>query len=435
LLQGIILNAHQTNMHREIADITKQKSERLVLLVCSNAAEIKLWQHAIAAQSHLYSVIESDSAAKAMKIFAENSFDVVAMDFDLPDMPADKLLAQLHQEKPCCPIIVMTEIDDPDLALKVLQAGASDFLPKIGAYYKFLPRTLTTNIQRALLLENLQDMNQRFEQSSKDEALLNRLIVNIHSSLNLEEITDKAAQSLLTEFNASRVIICTNIESDKDIRIDRQITLPSLEGISDKSAIFSLYRKLLIENGEHRPLVMMHDDTFASAQDVKRELLNNNIKSMIMVPLIYRGRLMGLLHLDACQEIRLWTQSEINLLVRIANQLSIALSQAKLHSLIENQSRSIDKLTDLCGQLNSVVHSTRELTQRQELTEKVRVKLSPREIEVLRKVAQGLPNREIAGSLHITEGTAEVHVSRLRKKLNLSSRAALVRYAYENHLS
>ncbi len=61
----------------------------------------------------------------------------------------------------------------------------------------------------------------------------------------------------------------------------------------------------------------------------------------------------------------------------------------------------------------------------------MRVKLSNREIEVLQKVAEGLSNREIAETLHITEGTTEVHVSRLRKKLGLGSRAALVRYAYE----
>jgi two-component system response regulator NreC len=65
----------------------------------------------------------------------------------------------------------------------------------------------------------------------------------------------------------------------------------------------------------------------------------------------------------------------------------------------------------------------------------VRIKLSTREIEVLKQVALGLSNREIAEELHITEGTTEVHESRLRKKLNLSTRAALVRYAYENHLS
>ena len=62
------------------------------------------------------------------------------------------------------------------------------------------------------------------------------------------------------------------------------------------------------------------------------------------------------------------------------------------------------------------------------------MKLSSREMEVLKKVAQGLSNKQIAEELHITEGTTEVHVSRLRKKLSVNSRAALVRFAYENHL-
>ncbi len=419
----------------KIGEGSKQVSERAVLLVGSNPADIKLCQNAIAAQSHLYSIQTCETGSQANKIFAKDRFDVAAIDFELPDMTGEELLKAMHQRKPFCPIIVMTKLDDPDLALKVLQAGASDFLPKIGAYHKFLPRTLTTNIQRAMLLENLQEVNQQFEQSSKNEALLNRLIVNIHSSLNLEEITDKTAQSLLEEFRTSRAIIGTMTESDQDIRIERQITKDLLEPISEKSAIFSLYRQLLLEKGECRPMVIMQDDTFSLAQDIKLDLVNNSIKSMIMLPLIYRGRLMGLLHLDNCQEARIWSQAEINLLVRIANQLSIALSQAKLYRIVENQSRSIDKLTDLCSQLTSVVHSTRELTERHELNEKVRIQLSAREIEVLRKVAQGLPNKAIAGSLHITAGTAEVHVSRLRKKLNLSSRAALVRYAYENHLS
>jgi ATP/maltotriose-dependent transcriptional regulator MalT len=126
---------------------------------------------------------------------------------------------------------------------------------------------------------------------------------------------------------------------------------------------------------------------------------------MVMVPLVYRGKLMGLLHLDAHSDSRMWTVRDINLLSRIANQLSIALSQAKLYQIVEAQSTSISKLTDLCSQLTQVVHSTKELTERTESREKVRIKLSTREIEVLKQVALGLSNREIAEELHITEGT------------------------------
>jgi non-specific serine/threonine protein kinase len=48
--------------------------------------------------------------------------------------------------------------------------------------------------------------------------------------------------------------------------------------------------------------------------------------------------------------------------------------------------------------------------------------LSARELEVARLVAQGLTNREIAERLVIAERTAEGHVERIRKKLNVRSR-------------
>jgi DNA-binding NarL/FixJ family response regulator len=56
------------------------------------------------------------------------------------------------------------------------------------------------------------------------------------------------------------------------------------------------------------------------------------------------------------------------------------------------------------------------------------------ELEVLRAVAQGLSNREIAGQLHLSEGTVKVHVGRLLNKLDLRDRVQAVVYAYESGL-
>ena len=298
------------------------------------------------------------------------------MDVDLPDVAGGDLVNKLHDLKPDVPIIVITALDSPELALKMLLSGASDYLPKIGEYYKFLPRTITTNLQRAMLLENLRETYQRVEQASKDEALLNRLIVSIHGSLDLEDIVDRALTSLAEEFQTSRAIICLVSDPTSSMRIARQITRQQVTPISEKSTIFSSYHDLLLDVGERRPLVVMQEDTFAFAKDVRMEMVQYGVLSMLMVPLVYRGRLMGLLHLDQCDHARVWTVGEINLLGRIANQLSIAISQARLYQIVETQSTSIDKLTELCSQLSTVVNSTRELTERQESREKVRVKLS-----------------------------------------------------------
>jgi DNA-binding NarL/FixJ family response regulator len=60
--------------------------------------------------------------------------------------------------------------------------------------------------------------------------------------------------------------------------------------------------------------------------------------------------------------------------------------------------------------------------------------LTPRECELVRWVGSGLPNREIAKQLSISEGTVKIHLHRIYKKLRVPSRLALLQYTYEHGL-
>ena len=61
-------------------------------------------------------------------------------------------------------------------------------------------------------------------------------------------------------------------------------------------------------------------------------------------------------------------------------------------------------------------------------------KLTPREREVVRLLAQSSSNKEIAAALGISVRTAETHRATLMRKLGIKSLAGLVRYAIRNNI-
>lgn len=60
--------------------------------------------------------------------------------------------------------------------------------------------------------------------------------------------------------------------------------------------------------------------------------------------------------------------------------------------------------------------------------------MTSREVEVLRLVAKGCTNRDIASLLFISERTVHRHLSNIFTKLGVSSRTAATAYAFEHGL-
>ena len=68
------------------------------------------------------------------------------------------------------------------------------------------------------------------------------------------------------------------------------------------------------------------------------------------------------------------------------------------------------------------------------VSQRVQSALSPREIEVLKLLAQGLANKEIAAKLGISEGTVKNHLTNIFTKLGVEDRAQALTIAFKRQL-
>ena len=82
-------------------------------------------------------------------------FTVVLLDLSLPDSHGLETFTKAHAQAPNVPIILMTGLDDEELALQAVQQGAQDYLVKHQVDGQTLGRSLSYAIERHRLLDEV----------------------------------------------------------------------------------------------------------------------------------------------------------------------------------------------------------------------------------------------------------------------------------------
>ncbi|HEY9682482.1 MAG TPA: LuxR C-terminal-related transcriptional regulator [Oculatellaceae cyanobacterium] len=181
-------------------------------------------------------------------------------------------------------------------------------------------------------------------------------------------------------------------------------------------------------------------------EDEYEYFAENGVCCIAGAPITNHGAYYGVIVILEREASRKWAQRELDMLELVASQMAVALGHCQSYLQLKDQLFNMNLLGNLTQQLTN----TLELVSRTGGTgpggkaepSEERVSktfnappLSLRELEVLKLIASGLANREIAQRLFLTESTVELHASRIRKKLKLKSRTALVKYACDNGLA
>jgi signal transduction histidine kinase len=106
--------------------------ERLrILLVEDNPGDARLLRETIAeADGGRFEITHLVRCEEATKRLVEDSFDVVLLDLSLPDSKGLETVTRVNAAAPQVPIVIMTGLDDEEMAVAAAKIGAQDYLVK-----------------------------------------------------------------------------------------------------------------------------------------------------------------------------------------------------------------------------------------------------------------------------------------------------------------
>lgn len=111
-----------------------------------------------------YTVLTVDRLAAAEATLATRIMDVALLDLGLPDSNGLNTFLQLRRAQPDLTVLVLTGLDDEDTALRAMQAGAQDYLPKDQLSPALLHRSIRYAVERNRVTRALRETESRFRE-------------------------------------------------------------------------------------------------------------------------------------------------------------------------------------------------------------------------------------------------------------------------------
>ena len=198
--------------HTDTAIIARRTK---VLLIEDNPMDVRLIQAMLAdgggGTFELECVARLDAGLERL---ARSGMDLVLLDLSLPDSQGLETFTRVHKQAPQIPIIVMTGLDDENIALNAVQLGVQDYLVKGRVDSLFLVRSIRHAIER-----------KRTEKTLADERNLLRTLIDALPLFIY--VKDTRSRFLMNNLAHARVLGVTRLENIHG-KTDRDFFPPEL---------------------------------------------------------------------------------------------------------------------------------------------------------------------------------------------------------------
>ncbi len=140
------LYSYQIN--EEIIHKLKNKNIISILLVEDEATEAEIINAYFKKSKEKFMLEIVNTGKKGLEKINENLYHLILLDYHLPDMTGSEILEKIQSQNIMSPVIILTGMDDREIAVKTMKLGALDYLIKSAELYKTLPKLILEILEK-----------------------------------------------------------------------------------------------------------------------------------------------------------------------------------------------------------------------------------------------------------------------------------------------
>ncbi len=295
-------------------------SQIKVLLIEDNPGDARLIEEMLSeVNGSLFDLENADRLSDGLTRIRKGGIDAVLLDLGLPDSAGLDTFKKVHDQAPEVPIVMLTSLDDTELALEGMRMGAQDYLVKGRVDGDLLARTLRYAIERKAAEARIEHLNS---------------VLNAIRNANQLIVTETERDSLLRK----------SCDALVDARGYDAVWLGSLEdgerfatvvgsGFPDAVSRFSKH----VTSGDHPPCIRdaLREGERVLVLDKSRECGNCFFKDVclgkeaLIVRVEHADRFFGLLAVLLAPGVAV-DEAEKGLLTEVASDIGIALHNSEM---------------------------------------------------------------------------------------------------------
>lgn len=138
-----------------------------ILLVEDNLDHLSFEKESIGKIKDISQLISAGSSREAREKMETNDFDMIILDYRLPDSDGLSFLESLIEQNNDIPVVMVTGLGNERIAVRAMKLGAYDYVVKDRDYLKNLPEVIKRSLEKLKLSRTLKLMEKQLRESEE----------------------------------------------------------------------------------------------------------------------------------------------------------------------------------------------------------------------------------------------------------------------------